>query len=363
MNVSSEWGRLFRHSRIAFGATCVVLIGVLILVTDFFGATPSARRLEGTTMGTYYSVVYGGDVAPSQLHAALKGHLSAIEDQLSNWDRDSWISRFNDSRATYHVGIPKHAHRVLQHSLALTRHTEGALDPTLGQLINLWGFGPIETHSLPNDQSIHKALQATGPSRVTLKDGPPRIAKLHPDLRLNLSSVAKGYAVDVLAQHLETEDIFDYMVNIGGDLRTNGRPPNQAAWTVAIQKPDPEARGDEVHDALDLNEAGVATSGDYRRFHESGGRHYHHIIDSETGRPVETDLASATVIASTAMQADGLATACVVLGLGKARELIERTSGAEALFIQRAAPNEFRTVTSSGWPEPGGKTRKSTTTD
>lgn len=337
----TQWGKW---------ATFGAFILVVTFLTNPFGVNSTTWHLEGSTMGTFYTVTYRSDIASSKLKPVLENHLSDIEGQLSNWDKDSWISRFNRSDETAYVPIPPHAYRVVKHSLELFTQTNHALDPTLGNLVNLWGFGPSEADRPPDAQLIRGALEATGAEKLILKDGPPRIAKAHPALQLNVSAVAKGYAADVLAQQLELEGITDYLVNIGGEMRTSGRPENRSSWKVAIQRPDPNTRDGQAHVTINLITAGLATSGDYRRFLEIDGQRYPHILDPKTGWPIQTDLASATIIAPTSMQADGIATACLVLGLQNARELIERTPDAEGLFIQRIKQDKFRTFTTSGWP-------------
>ena len=301
-------------------------------------------------MGTYYAVTYRGEVSSESLRRELERSLSAIDDQLSNWNKDSWVRRFNRHDTTTFVPIPDHASRVLRRSLLLADHTNGALDPTFGQLINLWGFGPSEVNSPPHREAVQKALRSTGYEKLALKSQPPRVAKARSGLHLNLSAVAKGYAVDVLARHLESKGITAYKVNIGGDLRVRGHPGDASGWTIAIQKPDPGARAGDAHTKVSLTESGVATSGDYRRFRTVDGQRYPHVLNPETGRPLRTNLASVTIIAPTALRADGLATACLVLGLHEARELIARTPGTEGLFIERQKPKGFRTHTSPGWP-------------
>ncbi|MFH5884505.1 FAD:protein FMN transferase [Halalkalibaculum sp. DA3122] len=302
-------------------------------------------------MGTFYTVTYRADIPPVELKPALEEHLSEIEAQLSNWKNDSWISRFNHSRDTSFVAIPMHACEVVKAALVLARQTDRALDPTLGNLINLWGFGPAKADRTPDRQTIREALKATGPGKIILAEKPARIAKTDPDLKLNVSSIAKGYAADVLARALEQDGITNYIVNIGGEMRVSGHPEDGSSWKVAIQKPDPGARDGQAHVTIQLSKAGLATSGDYRRYLEIGGQRYPHILDPQTGRPVQTDLVSATIIASTSMQADGLATACLVLGLQKAQEVIAGMPGAEGLFIQRDEDNQYHTHTTPGWPD------------
>jgi thiamine biosynthesis lipoprotein len=301
-------------------------------------------------MGTYYKVTYRGQVSSSALKREFERRLLAVEDQLSNWNKDSWVRSFNRRDTTGFVPIPNHATRVLRRSLQLADRTNGALDPTMGQLLNLWGFGPFEADPPPKTQALQKALQSTGPEKLTLKNRPPQVAKAHSGLHLNLSATAKGYAVDVLARHLEAEGITVYKVNIGGDIRVRGQPGGESAWTIVIQKPAPGAQSGSANTKVSLSGAGAATSGDYRRFRSVDGQRYPHVLNPETGRPIQSNLASVTVIAPTALRADGLATACLVLGLREARKLIARTPDAEGLFIERQKPNRFRTHASSGWP-------------
>lgn len=330
------------------------IFGIAILFTLFFSNfqdTDSKRwHFTGSTMGTFYTVTYHGDIASNNLKPVFENYLSSIEDQLSNWDEESWISQFNYSDETSLVFIPDHAFHVLNYALELTDYTNGGFDPTLGELIMLWGFGPQEGQRPPNDEAIHAALKATGVEKLTLKDSPPQVAKSHPGLHLNLSAVTKGYAVDLLAQHLESEGIENYVINIGGDMRTSGRPVNQSVWTISIQKPDPDTKGDQAYEKIHLNSAGIATSGDYHRYIKIDGSHYSHILDPETGWPVQSNLASVTIIAPTAVQADGIATACMALGVETAIELVESIEQVEGLFISRKSEGEFETIKSSKWP-------------
>lgn len=333
---------------IIFGAVIVVFI----FLANFLNASSATRHLKGSTMGTFYTVTYRGDIAVDRLKPALENYLYDIEDQLSNWDENSWISRFNNSGGTDFVPIPEHAYQVLKHYLELTVYTKGALDPTLGELINIWGFGPSKGGHLPSVQTIKRVLETAGVEKLILKDTPPRIAKKHPALHLNLSAITKGYAADVLAEHLESEGITNYVINIGGDFRISGRPGGGSFWTVAIQRPNPESRDDQAYATVNLiNASGVATSGDYRNFFKNNNRHYSHILNPKTGQPIQSDLASTTIIAPTSLFADGIATACMVLGLEKAQELIAQMPNVEGFFIQRTKPNHFRSFATAGWPD------------
>lgn len=324
---------------------------IILFINSCRGVESRTWHFTGSTMGTFYTVTYQGNIASSKFEPVFENYLSKIENELSNWDEESWISQFNYSDETSLIFIPNHAYHVLNYGLELTEHTKGGFDPTLGKLLMLWGFGPQEGQLPPNDEAIHTALKATGAEKLTLIDSPPRVAKSHPDLQLNLSAITKGYAVDLLAEYLESKGINDYVINLGGDMRTSGQPKNEVAWTIAIQKPDPDTKGDQAYEKVLLNSAGIATSGDYRRYIEIDGFHYPHILDPDTGWPLQSNLASVTIIASTAIQADGIATACMALGVETAIELVESIEQVEGLFITRNSESEFKTIKSSKWPD------------
>ncbi|WP_073068477.1 FAD:protein FMN transferase [Fodinibius roseus] len=300
-------------------------------------------------MGTYYTVAYRADIDVKKIKSGIEETLYDIEAQLSNWDNESWISRFNRKQSTGFVSIPEHAYQVLEFTLQLANQTNYALDPTLGKLINLWGFGPSKVDRPPNSKAIEEALAETGPEKITLKKTPVRMVKKYANLQLNLSSVVKGYAADVLARKIGQKGITNYFINIGGEIRASVSSEKDSSWTVAIQKPAVNSRSSQAYTMTELFKSGLATSGDYRRFMDNEGRHYPHIIDPQTGRPVENDLASVTIKAPNSMKADGLATACLVLGLKKAQVLIAGTPGVEGLFIQRIKQDQFRAVTTPGW--------------
>lgn len=341
-----SWNRTQRNEWVSFSS----ILLIIILCMNIWGCDSSNKYFKGSTMGTFYNITYRGNIGPNKLKPIVDRHLSEIESQLSNWDQESWISRFNSSRSTEFVRIPQHAHQVMTSILDLSDQTGPVLDPTLGRLINLWGFGPDEVELPPDNQDIQTAIKTTGIAKITLKDDPPRIAKTTPDLKLNLSAMAKGYSADVLAKKIERMGIMNYVVNIGGEMHISGSPSRGSHWRISIQQPSSKARDSKAHASMDLRNTGFATSGDYRRFFEDGGDHYSHIIDPRTGRPTTSNLASVSIMAPTTMQADGLATACLVLGLKKSFELVSRLTDVEGFFIQRVTQDKFRITHTTGWP-------------
>lgn len=297
---------------------------------------PDAQRLDGATMGTTWSVQYVGDVAPQGLRAPLQAELDLVVTQMSTWETGSDISRFNRAAPGSWVNLPDELRAVLDHALALARDTDGAYDPTVGALVDLWGFGAHGTAAPPDDDAIAVARRQVGWQRLQ-RDAAAGTVLQPGGMQLDLSSIAKGFAVDRLCQVLDAHGVTDYLVEIGGELRARGRAADARPWTVAIESPA-------VHDSADggarplrtiaLWDAAVATSGDYRRAAAVNGRTVSHEIDPHSGLPVMGALASVSVVRPAAMDADALATALFVLG-AKEGAAFASARGIAALFTLR----------------------------
>ncbi len=334
----------FTQRPVTFVSIAIGLPALLVIAR--LAQRPTDQSISGSTMGTFYSITYrGGTASHWRLQTLVEKRLEAISEQLSNWREGSWIRRFNRHRSTEPLSIPEHAERVLEIELKLAKRAHGAIDPTLGTLINAWGFGPEPANGPPNEHQINHALKATGHEKLELHKTPSQISKSHPRLRLNCSAVAKGYAVDALANLLNSHGVRDYMINLGGDLRARGSPRNNSAWQIGIQKPSSGARGRKALLTKRISRGAMATSGDYRRYRQTGTNRYAHVINPATGRPLRSSLASVTVLAPQCAEADGLATACLVLGPDKSRELILAKEQTEAIFIERLGSNRFQTHT------------------
>lgn len=276
---------------------------------------PQVHTLSGPTMGTSWSVKVVGlptGMTLPQLQQDLAMLLDMVNQQMSTYLADSDISRFNQAEAGSWHALPADFYQVLAYSLALARDTNGAYDPTVGPLVNLWGFGPDKaTLKAPGEDALAAARARIGWQRIELD--PQRRAAYQPgNMYVDLSSVAKGFAVDKLADYLGARGLENYLVEIGGELRASGRKPDGSGWRVAVEKPLPGVR--DIARVLDLTQGAVASSGDYRNFFEQDGVVYSHIVDPRTGRPVDHLTASVTVLADTCMEADALATAMTVLG-------------------------------------------------
>jgi thiamine biosynthesis lipoprotein len=299
--------------------------------------SPAPIVINGTTMGTWYSVKLPSleQGTPEELQAEIDQRLERINDLMSPWREDSELSRFNRWTSGDWFEVSSETARVMIEALRVARLTEGALDITVGPLVELWNFGPNRGEfTLPTDEEIFAIMARVGYARLEVRDAPPAARKRRGDLVVDLSAIAKGYGVDEVAALLERGGVQDYMVEIGGEIRTRGTKADGTPWTVGIETPEPGRRS--VLKALKLGDAGMATSGDYRNYHERDGKRYSHMIDPRTGRPIEHRLASVSVVAGDCMHADAMATALMILGPEDGYRLASDHDLA-ALFIVREA--------------------------
>ncbi len=301
---------------------------VLFLSLLFSGCDDSKNRLSvlsGPTMGTTWSVKYTGtpDESVDALKADIEAALEQVNAEMSTYREDSVLSGFNRAEAGTLVALPEDTLTVLTAAFRLSEMTDGAYDVTVGPLVNLWGFGPDQNRfEPPSDLDIEAARSRVGWRALLLNDN----QLLQPgDVYVDLSSIAKGFAVDKLAGLMDQHGLESWLVEVGGELRARGTKPYGKPWRIAVERPIPGVR--EVEQVVALQDMAVATSGDYRNFFESDGKLYSHTIDPRTGYPVDHTLASVSVLHPSAMMADGLATAMTVLGpkegmaLAEAREL------------------------------------------
>jgi thiamine biosynthesis lipoprotein len=304
-------------------------------------------------MGTTYSIRVNPPLTPEafqRVRRAVETELKSVNRQMSTWQPDSEISRFNRIEAGQALSISNPFAETVKEAIRLCRLSNGAFDPTLEPLINLWGFGPQKTAALeePSADEIAAARARTGIDGIELQPG-PKLLKKNPGLSLSLSAIAKGYGVDAVANLLRLEKLDGFLVEIGGEIYAEGEKTPGIPWKIGIELPKPQQYG-RLSGKLSLRNRAVATSGDYHnRRQERTGTFYTHILDPRIGRPVQTPVASVTVLADRCMTADGLATALFVTGPEEGLELIEKLPGTEALFILRDAGGTYLFRTSSGF--------------
>ncbi len=301
--------------------------------------TTETIRLSGQTMGTTWSVIMppnsdGSDA--NNLKQQLQKRLDQINSLMSTYDPTSEISRFNNQVSTDWFDISEDTAQVIELSLAISSLTGGAFDISVGPLVDLWGFGATERgKKIPSEDQISKLLARVGYENIRLRLGPATISKQVPELRIDLSAVAKGYAVDALAEILEQQGFSNYLLEVGGELQISGHRGDGTSWQIAIEKPSEGVR--EVATVFPLTNTALATSGNYRNFYMEDGQRYSHTIDPVSGKPTRHKLASVTVLDQTCARADALATALMVLGEEKGRLLCEKNQIAAYFLIHEKA--------------------------
>ncbi|HFC93215.1 MAG TPA: FAD:protein FMN transferase [Leucothrix mucor] len=247
-----------------------------------------------------------------QLQYDIDALLLAINKEMSPYIEDSSISRFNQAKNTNWFPISREFLSVINTAQSVSLDSQGAFDITVMPLVNLWGFGTLNKTSIPSQQQIEYSLNQIGYQSLQTRQQPAAIRKQKPELSIDLSAIAKGYAVDAIGILLEKRGIKRYLVEIGGEIRVRGKNKQNQAWRIAIEKPTTLARS--VQQGVLLKDGAIATSGDYRNYYEKEGKRYSHTINPKTGYPITHKLASVTVLNKSAMVADAQATAIMVLG-------------------------------------------------
>ncbi len=305
------------HATLKASAGAFFVISCLVLAAcDRDLAQDKVLRFTGATMGTHYTVKVmdlPAGVEEQALSADIATILEDVYERMSTYRNDSELSRFNASETTDWVAASPELVFVVDAALRVSRLTGGAFDITVGPLVNLWGFGPTPRPAeAPPEQQIREGLAKVGSQHLHTRLSPPAIKKDRGDIYIDLSAIAKGYAVDRVAERLDALGIVNYLVEVGGELRGKGHNAQGAPWKIAIERPAPETRA--VFKVISLQDQGAATSGDYRNYFEQDGQRFSHTLDPRTGKPIVHRLASVTVLSSTAMHADAMATALMVLG-------------------------------------------------
>jgi FAD:protein FMN transferase len=307
----------------------------------WFACRPGAQSTQmpsvtGFTMGTVYTVKLSDVPSGTRLetlHADVDRRLQEINGLMSTYLHDSELSRFNRHQDDGWFDVTGETATVVAAAQDVSRKTDGAFDVTEGPLVNLWSFGPDpQPGQLPSAAEIERQRERIGYPRLEVRLSPPALRKTQPDVYVDLSAIAKGYAVDAVAELLVQRGVPGFMVEVGGEVRTLGRRPDGQPWRIGIEKPVDFQRS--VQQVVELTGQSLATSGDYRNFFEKDGRRYSHEIDPRTGYPVQHELASVSVVSDSCMMADAWATALLVAGPEAALQLA-RQHGLEVLLILR----------------------------
>jgi len=314
----------------------LVTLAGLILSNQLLSAAPIVQshhkaefqvEIFGVTMGKIpYKVIVVANPSEKEslaIKQVVTDALDSVNELMSTYRPESDVSRFNASTSTDWFAVDVETATVVSRALEISRLTDGAFDITVGPAVNAWKFGPEKSGFKPLDDDAVEGLKTrTGYSKLDVKLSPPSIKKTVPELQIDLSAIAKGYAVDRVAAAIKLMDFDRYLVEVGGEVIVSGERSGGGNWIVAIEEPEAglQKRSSSAMRKTSLSNIAIATSGDYRNFHEHQGRRYSHTIDPKTCRPVDHLLTSASIAAGDCMTADAWATAAMVMGTDAAHQ-------------------------------------------
>lgn len=305
------------------------------------GQTVEYRRMSGMVFGTTYNITYQGG---EELRSEVEAVLDSVNNSLSPFNENSVITAVNENRE---VKLDSMFTEVFRLARQINEDTEGAFDITVAPLVNAWGFG-FKNGYMPTDSQVDSLLDIVGMQKVKLEGG--KIRKTDPRVMLDCSAIAKGYAVDKVAQMLRAKGVKNMMVEIGGEIIAHGKNGNGKVWRIGVTKPNDDtlAVKTEMQTVLKLTNVAMATSGNYRNFYYKDGKKYAHTIDPKSGRPVQQSILSATVIAPTCAVADAYATSFMVIGFKRAMEILKRHPEMKAYLIYNDEKGDYQV-----WSSPG----------
>ena len=315
--------------------TVLVIIACLFLPACNHDTGRQSVTFSGLTMGTTYTVQINAHQTIPDLPGikhSIEQTLASVNATMSTYIPDSELSRVNQSGSNNWISISGSLFKVISTAQEISLLSNGAFDITIGPLVNLWGFGPVKQINLPpGELKIKALLENVGFKKIHLDSRRKLLMKDLPGIYIDLSAIAKGYAVDEVARQLENKySIQNYMVEIGGEIHAHGTNARGNVWRIGIEKPVTEQRT--VERVIHLDNMAMATSGNYRNYIDINGIRYSHAIDPRTGKPVQHQLASVTVLHPQCMIADAWATALLVAGPDTGLQLAGQ-NGLDALFI------------------------------
>ena len=302
------------------------------------------RKIAGFTQGTTFHITYE-DKADKDLSGQVDSIFRAFDLTFSEYIPNSIVSRINQNDST--VLLDDMFIEVYNKSVEINKETHGALDLTVGPLVNAWGFGP-EKKAKIDSSKIDSLLQYVGMDKIRLEGR--RLIKKLPGIKIDVNSIAQGYCVDVIYRYFEQLGIKNFMVEIGGEVRTKGKNPKGEIWRIGVDKPveGNNTAGESLQTIILIDNKSVTTSGNYRKFFEENGQKFSHIIDPHTGYPYKNNLLSVTVIAKDGLTADGYDTPLMVLGLEGARAVLKQHPELDAYMIYSDKDGQFQVEFTNG---------------
>jgi len=332
--------RILKNSELS--SLFLLVLGICTLSACWQAPMERQAVFSGPIMGTEYriSLIHGNDADLEDLEKQLIDSMEEVNQSMSHYLPDSEVSQFNRSGADQPIAISQQFFEVMTEALSISELSKGAFDITLGKAVNLWGFGPDgRITEQPSDAALERLIAHTGHQKLSLTAG--QLSKSHDEVSIDLSAIAKGYAVDRVAELLLGLGYERYLIDIGGELRASGLSLDNRYWRVGIEKP--HILGG-IQEVAELQNQAIATSGDYRNYHIIDGQHFSHTIDPMSLRPVFHKLALVSVISERTSTADALATAMMAMGEERATRFAQEQELAAYLLIRDSEAGSFKTV-------------------
>lgn len=328
--------------------TMKLIYKVIGITTMFVIISSSCRRessfdnFTGFTQGTTYSIVFenNGRINPQKLKTDVEKLLGDFDLSLSLYIDSSVLSKVNRNEE---VRLDTFFVEAFRKSVEITRMTDGAFDITVGPLVKAWGFGP-DAHKNFTEAKRDSLLRLVGMDKVMIKNG--RVIKEYPGIMLDFNAIGQGYSVDIISDYFRSLGIKSFLIEIGGEVRVRG-DKHGILWRIGIDKPadDNMVPGNDLQAVISLKDRSLATSGNYRKFFVENGVKYSHTIDPRTGYPAKNQLLSATILADECATADGIATACMVMGKDKSIEFLSMHPEFDAFLVFSDEKGSFQTWT------------------
>lgn len=322
------------------------LISIVLMIILFFVLKNNKSNdylvLEGFAQGTTYRIIYSH---PEKINfkESIDSILQVIDSTLSIYNKNSIISKLNNENKDTIIIRNKHLHYLLDLSFRIHKITNGSFDITLQPLINAYGFGPDKKVKNLDPNIIDSLMDFVGMNKILVKDSV--LIKKNKNLKIDLNAIAQGYTCDIIADFFDKKGIKNYLIEVGGEIKTKGKNPKRSRWSIGIDKPDENnlIPGQNIKSILYISNISLATSGNYRKFLIENGEKYAHIINPRTGYPAKTDILSVTVLHDTCAIADALATAFIVLGFDSTVKFLKDNSQIQAYIIYVDKENSIKT--------------------
>ena len=326
-----------------------ISLPLLVLIIVLNACTDSPAKYiynKGFVYGTMYTITYESPKG-IDFQEEINKEFQTLSLIFSTYEKESMISKIKKNEPVKPNPIFL---KCFSRALEISEITNGAFDITAGPMVNAWGFGPEEKKKM-TPEKIDSLIDLTGYKKVKLENG--NLVKNKPQMKLDMSAIAKGFTCDLIGEFLSKKGCENFMVEIGGEVAAKGKNAKGKFWTIGISKPDEDLlkSNTDLQAILQLQNRGMATSGNYRNFYVEDGNKYAHTIDPKTGYPVQHSLLSATVLANDCMSADAFATAFMVLGKDLSIEIARRIPGMDIYFIYADEKGENQVYMSEGFAE------------